>query len=614
MTKEMYSFERYLNVRSATGASFSPDGQHISFLTNITGVAEVWSVSIDQPNLQEPAWPQQLTFRGERVSSATFAPHADTLLVSGDIGGNERAQLFLLSADGSEFRALTEKPEVMYSFGDWSPDGERIVYSSNERDARFFDVYEMQVSTGESRLLLEQDGSNMPVHYSPDGKQALVRCVESLSRNSLVLLDIDSGEARDLTPDLGEGAALHAAPFWSADRKGLYLLCNRERDFLSLAYLDLATTELRYLSDIPWDVEALAVTRDGASLAMVINEDGISRLELFDVAQGWEQRHVLLAPTLPKSVVLDLAWSQDGAKLAITLSGADEPTDIWIWDMAGGHIQRATLSSTGGIPRASFVAPAVVRYPSFDGRDIPAFLYQPAGAQRNLPVVISVHGGPEAQERPWFNPIYQYLVARGYAVLAPNVRGSTGYGYTYQSLDDVRKRMDSVADLKAAVEWLRKSGIADPERIAIYGGSYGGFMVLAAVTTYPDLWAAAVDIVGIANFVTFLENTGPWRRKWREAEYGSLEQDRAFLEQISPIRAVDKITAPLFVVHGANDPRVPLGEAEQVVNALRQRDVPVEYLVFADEGHGLIKRDNRLKAYPAIADFLDSHVKGAAGK
>ena len=612
MSKESYSFERYLNVRSAMGASFAPDGQRISFLTNITGVAEVWSVSINQPNLKEPAWPQQLTFRGERVSIATFAPHADTLLVCGDIGGNERTQLFLLSSDGSQFRALTEKPEVMHSFGGWSPDGERIVYSSNERDARFFDVYEMQVHTGESRLLLEQDGSNMPVRYSPDGKQVLVSRVESLSRNTLILIDVDSGEARDLTPNLGEGVARHISPFWSADRKGLYLLCNREREFLSLAYLDLETNELSYLSDIPWDVEALAVTRDGATLAMVINEDGISSLELFDVAQGWEQRHALLAPKLPKSVVLDLTWSQDGAKLAITLSGADEPADIWIWDMAGGHIQRATLSSTGGIPRASFVAPSIVRYPSFDGRDIPAFLYQPVDARKNLPVVISVHGGPEAQERPWFNPIYQYLVARGYAVLAPNVRGSTGYGHTYQSLDDVRKRMDSVADLKAAVEWLRESGIADPERIAVYGGSYGGFMVLAAVTTYPDLWAAAVDIVGIANFVTFLENTGPWRRKWREAEYGSLEQDREFLEQISPIHKVGKITAPLFVVHGANDPRVPLGEAEQVVDALHQRDVPVAYLVFADEGHGLIKRDNRLKAYPAIADFLDAHMKGAS--
>ena len=203
----------------------------------------------------------------------------------------------------------------------------------------------------------------------------------------------------------------------------------------------------------------------------------------------------------------------------------------------------------------------------------------------------------------------QYLASQGYAVFVPNVRGSTGYGYEYQSLDDVRLRMDSVKDLQYAVRWLCESGIADAKRIAIFGGSYGGFMVLAAVTTYPDLWAAGVDIVGIANFVTFLENTGPWRRKQRESEYGSLEQDRAFLEEISPIRSVDNITAPLFVVHGANDPRVPIGEAEQVVAALKKRNVPVEYLRFEDEGHGIVKRANRLVVYPAIARFLDEHVK-----
>ena len=206
----------------------------------------------------------------------------------------------------------------------------------------------------------------------------------------------------------------------------------------------------------------------------------------------------------------------------------------------------------------------------------------------------------------------QYLVTRGYAVLAPNVRGSTGYGYSYQSLDDVYLRMDSVADLRCAALWLCESGIADPERIAVMGGSYGGFMVLAAVTTYPDLWAAGVDIVGIANFVTFLENTGPWRRRLRESEYGSLERDRAFLEQISPIRYVDRITAPMFVMHGANDPRVPVGEAEQIVAALRIRGVPVEYLRFEDEGHGLVKRANRLLAYPAIARFLDQYMRPLA--
>ena len=224
-------------------------------------------------------------------------------------------------------------------------------------------------------------------------------------------------------------------------------------------------------------------------------------------------------------------------------------------------------------------------------------------------MVINVHGGPEGQSRPEFDPIVQYLVARGYAVLEPNVRGSTGYGYEYQSLDDVRLRMDSVTDLQHAVFWLRESGIADPKRIAVMGGSYGGFMVLAAITTYPDLWAAAVDIVGIANFVTFLENTGPWRRKLREAEYGSLEQDREFLEQISPIHRVDRISSPLFVVHGANDPRVPVGEAEQIVAALRERNVPVEYKRFEDEGHGLVKRSNRLIAYPAIGRFLDAFME-----
>jgi dipeptidyl aminopeptidase/acylaminoacyl peptidase len=232
----------------------------------------------------------------------------------------------------------------------------------------------------------------------------------------------------------------------------------------------------------------------------------------------------------------------------------------------------------------------------------------PRGQQKNLPIVIDVHGGPEGQARPLFSPVTQYLVSCGYGVLVPNVRGSSGYGIEYQSLDDVRLRMDSVADLQHAVFWLRKSGVADPQRIAVMGGSYGGFMVLSSITTYPDLWAAAVDIVGIANFVTFLENTGPWRRKLRESEYGSLEIDRKFLEQISPIHHVDRITAPLFVVHGANDPRVPVGEAEQIVSALRERDVPVKYLRFEDEGHGLVKRANRLVAYPSIARFLDEHL------
>ncbi|GCE46514.1 dipeptidyl aminopeptidase/acylaminoacyl peptidase [Thermosporothrix hazakensis] len=609
MVKRTYEFERYMNVRSAMLPSFSPDGSQMAFLTDITGVHEVWSVAVEK-QAKRPAWPEQLTFRNERMMEAVFSPVANTLIAVGDMGGNERTQLYLLHADGSVLKGLTEKPEVMHHFGAWSPDGRRIVYSSNERDQRYFDIYEMGIASGAVRLLYQQDGSNYACQYSPDGRSVLISRSLTTTQNQLLLLDTVTNEVRELTPAIQEGPAWHGAASWTADRKGLYLLSDRGREFMSLAYLDLETTEMTFLYELSWDIEQLALTEDGSVLALSINEDGCSRLELYDVTQGWDERKQLIAPTLPKGVVLSLGWSKEGNELAITLSAADDTTDIWVWHLDGGTVQRMTYSSTGGIPRDTFVSPQLLRYPSFDERQIPAFLYLPEGKHENLPVIISVHGGPESQERPRFNWLYQYLVACGYAVLAPNVRGSTGYGYEYQSLDDVRKRMDSVADLKYAVNWLCEQGIADPKRIAVMGGSYGGFMVLAALTTYPELWAAGVDIVGIANLVTFLENTGPWRRKLRESEYGSLEHDREFLEQISPINHVEKIVAPLFVIHGANDPRVPVGETEQIVKALQERNVPVECLIFADEGHGIVKRANRLQAYPAVVRFLDQHLRG----
>ncbi|GAC1400200.1 MAG: S9 family peptidase [Ktedonobacteraceae bacterium] len=611
MATTTYPFERYLNVRMAYGASFSPDGGQLSFLTDITGVAEVWSVPVDMRSASS-AWPTQVSFRGDRCMSATFAPKANMLLVTGDGGGNEHAQLYLASADGARFDALTTKPEVIYSFGGWSPDNLHISYSTNERDARYFDVYERNVETGEVTLLFQHDGTNNAGSYSPDGHYLLITREEDNVHSQLLLLDRTTREVQMLTPETSIGPSLYYDAAWSADRRGLYLRTNRNRQFLSLAYLDLATHEMIYLSDTQWDIEHLALTPDGAAMALVTNEDGYSLLELYDVSRGWGERKTLLTPTLPRGVVFEMVWSQDGSRLAITLITPDDSADIWVWDMREGLVARMTNSATGGIPREAFIAPSLVRYPTFDGREIPAFLYLPQeGEQRNLPVVVYVHGGPESQSRPEFNGVLQYLVSRGYAALVPNVRGSTGYGYEYQSLDDVRLRMDSVKDLQYAVRWLCESGIADPKRIAVFGGSYGGFMVLSAVTTYPDLWAAGVDIVGIANFVTFLENTGPWRRKLRESEYGSLEHDRKFLEEISPIRSIDRITAPLFVIHGANDPRVPIGEAEQVVEALRKRAVPVEYLRFEDEGHGIVKRANRLVVYPAIARFLDEHVKKA---
>ncbi len=423
--------------------------------------------------------------------------------------------------------------------------------------------------------------------------------------HDLYRLRLADGALDLLTPH--EGQARYEDVNVAPDGQGLYLATDASGDFMRPAYLDLASLELRTLDAVEWDVDAVRLSPDGRILAVVTNQDGYSRWALRDLAAGKD----LPAPELPPGVCMMLAFASDSGALSFTLTGPQHPADVWVYNLRGFLARQVTSSSLAGIPRTSFAKPELLHYPTFDGRSIPAYLYRPHAGD-NLPIIVDVHGGPEGQRRVEFSAVYQYFLHRGYGILAPNVRGSTGYGRAYGHLDDVEKRMDSVADLAWAARWLRESGVANPQRIAVMGGSYGGFMVLAALTAYPDQWAAGVDIVGIANFVTFLENTGPWRRHLREAEYGSLERDRALLESISPIHKVDQIQAPLMVIHGANDPRVPIGEAEQIVASIKEREGSVEYLRFEDEGHGIIKLANRLVCYPAIARFLDAYV-GSAG-
>jgi dipeptidyl aminopeptidase/acylaminoacyl peptidase len=367
---------------------------------------------------------------------------------------------------------------------------------------------------------------------------------------------------------------------------------------MRLARLDLSTLEVMYLTPDDWDVEAVGLSTDGRHLLASRNVEGYSDLMLFS---GEGRRMPDLE--VPEGIVGGFEFSQDSRRLAFTFVGPTRNPDVWVMDLPEGEPRQVTRSSTAGIPRSTFRRPHPVRYPTFDGREIPALFYEPDAEK--APVIINVHGGPEGQSRPVFAPVTQYLLHCGYAVFFPNVRGSTGYGKTYTHLDDVELRMDSVRDLAQAAEWLREKG---HQRVAIMGGSYGGFMVLAALTEYPELWSAGVDIVGIANLVTFLENTGSYRRGLREPEYGSLEKDRALLESISPIHKAENIRAPLMVIHGKNDPRVPVGEAEQIVERVRENGGAVEYLLYENEGHGLAKLKNRLDAYPKIAAFLDEHL------
>lgn len=586
-----FPFARFLNARIAQAPVFTHDDRFILFVSDITGVPQLWRVPV------EGGWPDQLTFTSDRVTAGHSCRHSSAVVFGMDSGGNEKEQLFLLR-DG-EVSPVALDPNVLHQYGAISPDDRQVAFADNRRHPAFFDVYVRDLDGSNERRVLEQDGSNFVADWSPDGRRLLVSRLEGLMNNELFLVDLDSGAATHLTPHSGI-VAYQAAQF--ALDGSIYLVSDQNSEYRRAARLDPETRDLHWLTPDECDVDALRVSPDGRMLALVRNVDGYGRLTLRSL-DGNEER---TCPSLPDGVVFQPEWSHDALALAFSQTGPADNLNIWVWNLENDACLQVTRVAQGGIPRSTFVPPELIHYRSFDGLEIPAFLYLPE--EQNPPVVVHVHGGPEGQAQPIFSSVIQYFVNRGYAVLAPNVRGSVGYGRTYTHLDDVDKRMDSVADLKAAADWLRSSGRVDGSRIAVMGGSYGGFMVLAALTTYPEVWAAGVDIVGIANFETFLRNTSAYRRAWRIPEYGDPDRDAELLREISPINHVDRIRAPLMVIHGDNDPRVPLSEAQQIVDAVRERGLPVEFLRFADEGHGILKLENKLVAYPAVGEFLDRYL------
>ncbi|MDX1746225.1 MAG: S9 family peptidase, partial [Halobacteriales archaeon] len=407
-----------------------------------------------------------------------------------------------------------------------------------------------------------------------------------------------------LTPH--DGDVRYGSVTWGPDGDALYLTTDANADTLELVRLDLATGELKLVeSGDEWNVGGVVIDHDHRRIAYSRNVDGYSDLTVGDLVDETTIDR-LPSPDLPPGAYGVGRFGPGGNRLPVTVTGPTRPTNVWLVDVRTGAAERWTDAATAGIPVESFVAPETVHIESFDGREIPALFSVPEG-KGPFPVVVDIHGGPESQRRPTFSPVTQYLINAGYAVFEPNVRGSTGYGKAYSRLDDVRKRMDSVRDIHAGLDWLASRPDVDPDRFVAIGASYGGFMVLACLTEEPDRWAAGVDIVGIANFITFLQNTGEWRRSLREAEYGSLSEDREFLAEISPINRIDRIAAPLLVLHGANDPRVPVDEAEQIASEAAKH-VPTEKVIFEDEGHGFSKLENRIEAYRRIVDFLEEHL------
>ena len=596
-----YDLERYLNIESAYGASLAPDGR-VAFLMDTTGVPQVWE--LDQPR----GWPEQRTFTDERITFVTWSPNRTELVYGMDQGGNEREQFFRLDDDGT-VTDLTAHPKAKHRWGGWSHDGERIAFASNRREESVFDVYvqDRDATSADAELVHEGDGWLSLAGWSPEDDRLLVHEARSSFDHDIHVLNLATGDLEHVTPH--EGDVRFQSVEWGPEGDALYLVTDDGSDTLYLARLNLASGDIATVVDGDgWNVDGVALHEETGRLIYSRNVDGYTDLTAGELDGNTEIRE-FPAPTLPRGVAGGVSFGPDGERFAVTASASTMNTNVYVVTVATGEAVRWTDASTAGIPRGSFAEPDLVRYPTFDDRTIPAYLSLPREVPAGgAPVIVDVHGGPESQRRPSFGALKQYFLSRGYAVFEPNIRGSTGYGREYTHLDDVRNRMDSVRDIEQAVRWLHEHDHVDSDRIVALGGSYGGFVVLAALTEYPDLWAAGVDVVDIANFVTFLENTGSWRRELREAEYGSIEEDREFLESISPTNNIEKIEAPLFVLHGANDPRVPVGEAEQIAEVVAEQGVPVEKLIFEDEGHGISKLENRIEAYTAIVDFLDRHL------
>lgn len=597
----------FLQIGGSVPLGCSWDGRDVYFGSRVSGAQQVY-------RLTPAGWPYQLTAFADGIDFFELSHGGALAVVGASTGGSEQSQIHLMDTRTGRLQWLMGFPGVQISNVVWAPDDRVIYYRSNQENGRDFCAYRLDIATGEAvRIFPAAEGVGGYVSIldvSRDGRRMILSILHGNADNDLYLLDLGSGGSRKLNED--DRDIRYRSPTLMPDNETIWLTCNDTPEGRArVARMRVGSPVVEFVEDgwidPRWEVESLWFSRDCVYMYALVNEDGYARLRI--------RRADTLEPVAgpPLDGMIGAAFPDERGRLVL---GFDSPTrapDVWRWDPAGETLDQLTCASYVGTDPERFRAPVLVRYRSFDGLEIPAWLYLPPDfvPGRPVPFVVDAHGGPEVQARPHFERNVQYLQLSGYGVFQPNVRGSSGYGRGYQNLDDYRNRKHSLEDYRAGVEWLVAQGYAEPGRIGIRGGSYGGYVALGMITEYPDLFAAAVDIVGIANFETFLENTAAYRRALREAEYGPLT-DREFLRSISPIHRADRIRTPLLVVHGANDPRVPVGEARQILRAVGERGGEVDSLIFVDEGHGADKRDNRIVEYEKQVAFFERHLKRSA--
>lgn len=605
------SLRRYQNTRPA---------EFLGWMPNDSGVLTSLRFG-DVPQLAKVMNPDgirtQLSFFNEPVTQAWVStdPTVNGAIFAKDEGGDENYQLHFLSFVDGTTRMLTDGKSRNEGVV-LAPDGRRFAYASTARNNRDFDIWVGDMTAnGGHRLVLKEGGYWAPLDFSPDGSKLLVVQRISISDARIFVVDVETGKHQRIS--IGGETSFDGLARFDRDGKNVLVVSDALGDYAGLVRVELESgVVVPLFTGQIWDIEDIDLSQDGRYLAVLVNIAASSTIKVYD---RHEKMKEISSIAFDQGVVNKVKFNQAGTEIAFTVSGPQIPGDIFSRTLNSGTLNRWTRGETGGMDPAQFVMPRIIQFGTFDTdpammnlpRQIPAHVYTPAG-NGPFPTVIMIHGGPESQARPRFNDLIQFLVReRRIAVVVPNVRGSSGYGKTYLALDNGVKREDSVKDIGALIGWIGTQKEFDKERIAVFGGSYGGYMVLASLVHYSEFLKAGVDIVGISNFVTFLENTNPYRVDQRRPEYGD-ERDpemRQFLNRISPLTQVDKITRPLFVIQGANDPRVPQSEAEQILRAVRENGQDTWYMLAKDEGHGFRKKPNRDRMTEAVIQFLDQHLQ-----
>jgi dipeptidyl aminopeptidase/acylaminoacyl peptidase len=596
-----YPYERFIAFRRYYSFDFLRDSDWVAYICDASGQFNIWK---QRSYVGDDAYyAYQLTnFIDDVVRELYTSKVDDTIVFFADKKGDENYQVYQMDVNGWP-EPITQKPKVRHIPGTEciSPNGRFLAFSSNERSPFDMDliIYDRK---SEEQITLTKGGYFLAGVWSKDSRNLLANELYRLDAFRTLLIDVDTGESKYITPPEEKTRYM---PFAIApDKSSIYFLSDKNRDFMGIMTYDLKSGTFNWLITLNWDVELAALSNDGERLAYVTNENGYSTLRVRSVKTG-EEVYI----DIPKGVIFRIRFSHDDKKLGMLLATPKRPAEIYVLDLEKMILNRLVKAHIGNIPEEDMVEPELIEYDSFDGLKIPAFLWKPKEIEgKKLPAIISIHGGPMAQERPYYSSVYQYLTNHGFVIMAPNFRGSTGYGKSYEKLIYRDWGGGDLKDYEYAVKWLLEKGYVDKERVGVYGGSYGGFATLSCITRLPDYWKAAVDICGPSNLLTFIKTAPKEWSRYMEEWIGDPEKDEQLLKERSPINYIENVKADLLVIQGANDPRVVKAESDQMVERLRNAGKYVEYYVFEDEGHGISKYSNLVKMGKMIVEFFERRL------